>query len=112
MPFIQTVTNVPIPKDRMEAIKTQLGKDVSLIGKSESWLMVHFVENSPLYFKGTGDPAAIVSVDLYGKAADSAYAKFTASITTLLENELNIQANRIFVKYQPYEHWGYNGSNF
>lgn len=112
MPYIKTVTNTAIPADTMEAIKTQLGKDALLIGKSESWLMVDFQEKSPLYFQGTNAPAAMVSVELYGTAGPDACARMTAAITKLLGSELNIPANRIFVKFQEYQHWGWNGSNF
>jgi hypothetical protein len=112
MPYIKTITNAPISADKRESIKAQLGQDISLLGKSESWLMVDFQENSPLYFKGSSDPAAIVSVDLYGAARPDAYSKLTASVTKLLTAQLEIPPDRVFVKYTEYTHWGFNGSNF
>lgn len=112
MPYIKTTANVAIASAKMDAIKSQLGKDVSLLGKSESWLMVDFCENSPLFFKGTREPAAMVSVDLYGAAGADAYTKMTGAITKLLVAELGISADRIFVKYQAYENWGWSGNNF
>ncbi len=74
--------------------------------------MVDFQENSPLYFKGTRDPAAMVSVDTYGDAGAAAYRKMTLAITGTLSEVLGIPADRVFVKYQAHEHWGWNGSNF
>lgn len=112
MPYIKTTANTPIPPEKREAIKAQLGQDSSIIGKSESWLMVDFCENSPLYFKGTDEPAAIVSVDLYGAAGKDAYGAMTSAVTKLLNTQLSIPADRIFVKYTEYGAWGWNGSNF
>lgn len=112
MPYIKTTVNVPIPADKREIIKSALGKDASIIGKSEGWLMVDFRENSPLYFKGSDDPAAMVSVDLYGAAGADAYRKMTSAVTRLLNTQLGIPADRIFVKYGEYSNWGWNGNNF
>jgi len=112
MPYIKTTANIAISKDQRDAIKTQLGKDISLLGKSESWLMVDFQENAPLYFKGGQEPAALVGVDLYGGASGTAYGKMTEAITRLLSERLSITPDRIFVKYQEHKIWGWNGSNF
>ncbi len=112
MPYIKTTANVAIPWEVQEKIKTQLGKDAAIIGKTESWLMVEFRENAPLYFKGTNEPAAIVSVDLFGSAGAGAYGNMTAVITDMLAEQLGVPADRVFVKYSEYSHWGYNGRNF
>jgi hypothetical protein len=112
MPYIKTTANVAIPREVREKIKTQLGRDAAIIGKTESWLMVEFRENAPLYFKGTNEPSAMVSVDLFGAAGAGAYDKMTAAITGMLAEELGVPADRVFVKYSEYRHWGYNGRNF
>lgn len=112
MPHIKITSNTPIPREKQAAIKAQLGQDASIIGKTESWLMVELCESVPLFFKGSDAPAAIASVDLYGAAGADKYGKMTAAITKLLSGQLDIPADRIFVKYSEYKHWGWNGSNF
>lgn len=112
MPHIKITTNTPIPREKQETIKTQLGNDAAIIGKTESWLMVELCENAPLFFKGTDAPAAIASVDLYGAASGDKYGKMTAAITKLIGEQLNVPADRVFVKYSEYRNWGWNGSNF
>lgn len=112
MPHIKITANTAIPADKRDAIKTQLGADVSIIGKTESWLMVELCENAALYFKGSDAPAAIASVDLYGAAGADKYGKMTAAVTKLLGEQLNIPSDRVFVKYSEYNNWGWNGSNF
>lgn len=111
MPYIKIVANVPIPQDKREVIKTALGQDGALIGKSEEWMMVDFCENSPLYFRGTMEPAALASFDVYGGASPDAYDKMTAAITQTLARELAVPGERIFVKYAEYKTWGWNGRN-
>ena len=54
MPFININTNVSVSKEQEVAVKTRLGKAIELIpGKSESWLMVGFEGEHPLYFRGS-----------------------------------------------------------
>lgn len=89
------------------------GKAIALIpGKSESWLMLSFEDNCRLYFKGKNDqPTAFVEVKLFGKASGEAYNKMTAAITDILKQQLNIQPDHIYVKYEETAHWGWNGNN-
>lgn len=114
MPYISTKTNVKLSKDQSEAIKTKLGKAIELLpGKSENWLMVAFEDESNLYFKGKNDkPLAFVEVKLFGKASRDAYNHLTREITNILRDELNIQPDCIYVKYEEVSNWGWNGSNF
>lgn len=112
MPYIKVSANVDIAPEKAEALKSELGQAVQLINKTEDWLMVEINGNAPLYFKGDCQPAAMVSVNLYGKAGKAAYAQLTAAICKMLNQQLNIPQNRVFVSYAEYEHWGWNGNNF
>ena len=53
-----------------------------------------------------------MEVKLYGAADRGAYNKMTAAVTALLNKELNIPSERIYVKYEEVKYWGYDGSNF
>lgn len=112
MPFINTKTNVSISKEQETALKTEFGKAISLIGKSEAWLMLSFEGGSSLWFKGSDAPAAIAEVKLYGRASSSAYNSLTARLTEIISRELGVPAGRIYVKYEEVEYWGLGGSNF
>lgn len=111
MPYIKVTANCPIPLEKREAIKSQIGVDVQILSKTEDWLMVDFCENSPLYFKGTSQPAALVAIDLYGAATPDAYERFTAALCAMLARQLAIAPDRMFLKYSEYKHWGWNGHN-
>ena len=114
MPYISTKTNVKLTDDKCESIKKKLGKAIELIpGKSESWLMVSFDDEGKLYFKGKSDrPLAFVEVKLLGKASRDAYNNLTREITNILNEELGIQPDGIYVKYEEVSNWGWNGSSF
>lgn len=111
MPYVKTTVNIPIPAAKMEVLKERLGKDIALLGKDEAWLMVDFRADSPLYFKGSPAPAAMVCVDLYRGSTERAYQRFTEAVTRLLAEQLSIPADRVFVRYVECDTWGWNGSN-
>lgn len=113
MPFIHTKTNRPVSKETEKQLAKDLGRAVSLLGKSENWLMLQFEDNCRLYFRGEDDrPLAFVRVLLYGKADGAAYSQMTAEITRLLSRALGIDPDGIYVAYGETEYWGWQGSNF
>lgn len=113
MPFIHTKTNRPISKEAEQSLARDLGRAVTLLGKSENWLMLQFEDNCRMYFRGRDDrPLAFVRVMLYGKAGDDAYGKMTAEITRLVSQAMDIDPDGVYVAYGEAEHWGWQGSNF
>jgi Uncharacterized protein, 4-oxalocrotonate tautomerase homolog len=114
MPYISTKTTAAVSPEKREIMKKKLGKAIELIpGKSESWLMLSFEDNSIMYFKGSdAKPLAFVEVKIFGKASSDAYRKLTNAITDILNEELGIAPDCIYVKYEEVANWGWNGSNF
>ncbi len=113
MPYIQTRTNAKIDPATEQKIKEELGRAISLLGKSENWLMVEFVPECHMYFKGRNDSLiAYVDIKIYGRASSDAYNQMTAEITRILNTELNIAPDSIYVSYGEFDNWGYNGANF
>ena len=113
MPFINIKTNVDVKKEKEELIKSSLGQLITLLpGKSESWLMINIEKNNSMYFKGSDSPLALVKVELYGSSSKDNYNKLTNAITSLLNKELSIDEDRIYVRFEEVENWGYSGSLF
>lgn len=113
MPFINTMTTVSVSKEKEEAVKARLGKAITLLGKSEHWLMLSFEDNRRMWFQGdNAKPLAFVEVKLFGKASADAYDQMTAEITEIVGSELGIAPAGIYVKYEETDHWGFSGSNF
>lgn len=113
MPYINTITNVRISNDNEKSIKSQFGDAIKILGKSENWLMLNFMDNQRMYFQGDNSkPMAMIEVKLFGKASNSTYNNMTDTITDIVSKELNIASNQIYVKYEEISNWGWNGSNF
>ncbi len=113
MPFIDSKISIPVSKEKKDAIKSQLGQAVSVLGKTESYLMVGFDDDYDLYFAGEKvDKGAYVSVALYGNASPDAYSKMTGKICDIFKQELDLPGDRIYVTYRGVNDWGWNGRNF
>ena len=111
MPYIQTRTNVNVSQDKKENIKKRLGEAATIIGKSESWLMTEIVPDCDMYFRGdNSEPIAYVDVRLYGKGSN--YDEMTKTITDITSSELGVNPDHVYVSYQEFDNWGWNGNNF
>lgn len=113
MPFINSKVTVKMTEEKKEAVKAKLGEVISLIpGKSENWLMVGFEDSYDLYFQGNKEgESAFVEVSVYGNISSSVSEALTGAICQILESELAIPKNRVYVKYQGVSEWGWNGTN-
>ncbi|MEE1055646.1 MAG: phenylpyruvate tautomerase MIF-related protein [Acutalibacteraceae bacterium] len=113
MPYINTTTNIKITKEQELNIKSRYAKAVSIIGKSERYLMLGFNQDCSMYFSGKGDePIAFVEVKFFGTSTAEKLNSLTAEICQIISDELNIDQSKIYVKYEETRYWGWNGSNF
>ncbi len=113
MPFIDSKITVPLTAEEKEKIKTELGKAITTLHKTETYLMVGIEDNYDLWLAGKKlEKGAYVSVCLYGSAVPEDYDKLTAQICDLYAKELGIPGDAIYVSYHPVSDWGWNGSNF
>ena len=113
MPFIDSKVTVPVTEEQKERIKSRLGRAVSVLHKSESYLMVGIQENYELWLGGKKlKKGAYVEVSLFGSASAADYEKMTAEICMILTIELAIPADCVYVTYHGLSDWGWNGSNF
>ena len=96
-----------------EKLKAEFGKTMSLLGKSETYLMVGIEDNYDLWMGGKKlDKGAYVALSLLGNASSEDYAKVTAKICNILSSELSIPSDGVYVTYHPIKDWGWNGVNF
>lgn len=113
MPFIDSKITVSVTQEKREILKSELGKAISLLGKPESFLMIGFEDNYDLYMGGQKlEKGAFVAVSLLGNASKSAYENMTAKICELYEKELGIPGSAVYVTYQGFSDWGWDGRNF
>ena len=114
MPFIDSKVTIKLSDIQKEDLKTELGKLICTIpGKSESFLMVGFADEYPLYFGGEKlEKGAFIEIKIFGTASDNALDTLTGQVCSLFERELGIPPKHIYVKYEFATHWGWNGHNF
>ncbi|MDO5560305.1 MAG: phenylpyruvate tautomerase MIF-related protein [Oscillospiraceae bacterium] len=113
MPFINVKCTEKISDAKEKTLKTELGKAITILGKTESWLMLDFEDECRMYFKGSNDsPIAFAEVKIFGSASDSALDSMTEEMTRILSGELGVSPANVYVKYELCDHWGWNGSNF
>ena len=113
MPFIDSKITVKITDQQKEEIKTELGKLIMTLNKSETYLMVGIEDSYDLWLGGKKlDKGAYVAVSLYGDAPKASYDKLTGQICDLLSQKLGIPGNAVYVTYHPVSDWGWNGANF
>ena len=113
MPFIDARFSTTVSATQEESIKKRLGEAISLIGKSEAYLMVQIQSDCKLYFKGNKDAdSAFFEVKLLGKSTKANYEKLTAALCEIASEELSIPTNRVYVKFEEVKYWGYDSFVF
>lgn len=113
MPFIDARFSTPVNATQEEAIKSKLGEAITLIGKSEAYLMVQITSDCKLYFKGNCDEdCAFFEVKLLGKSTKKNYEALTKALCDIAQQELGISGNRVYVKFEEVEYWGHDSFMF
>ena len=113
MPFIDSKITIPVSGEEKENLKAELGRLITTLNKTETYLMVGIDDAYDLWLGGKKlEKGAYVSVSLYGNAPTEAYDKLTGQICALFEEKLGIPGNAVYVTYHPVSDWGWNGSNF
>ena len=113
MPFIDSKITMKVSAEKKEAIKSELGQAVSILGKPESFLMVGFDDEYCLYMGGSRlEKGVFVSVSLFGNASSAAYEKMTGEICRIYEQQLGVPQDKVYVTYAGVSDWGWNGRNF
>ncbi len=114
MPYINLKTTVKVNDEKCERVKAAFGKAIECFpGKNEAFLMVGIEGDAKLWFRGdASSDSAIVDVELLGSVNSAASENMTAEICGILENELGISPDRVYVKYKGYADWGWNNRNF
>ena len=111
MPYIKTSTNLKISEDSLIRIKIKFGEAIKILNKTEDWLMLEFNDNANMFFRGNNNSSlAFIEVKVLGNVINS--NEMTKALTNIISEELNIHSNNIYIAYQGYSDWGYNGNNF
>lgn len=113
MPFINMKTTAALDTAKKEILAQEITRICKeCLGKGENWVMTGFEDGVSLSFQGSTEKIAYVEVKAYGSPAATGADKMTAEICAIVEKELEIPANRVYVSYWGTNMWGWNGGNF
>ena len=113
MPFIDSKITGTVSAQEKDMLKTELGKAITTLNKTESFLMVGIEDEYDLYMAGEKlEKGAYVSVSLFGNASSTAYDNMTGKICEIFERVLGIPGSKVYVTYHGVNDWGWNGRNF
>ena len=113
MPMIKVETTVSLSEEKRDVLKAELGKAISIMGKPESYLMINLVDDQDLYFAGKKmDKGAFVEVKALGNIDAGQSDKMTAKVCEILNTQLGIPGDAVYVAYFGTSNWGWNGRNF
>jgi len=114
MPLIKVTTNQSISAEAQAAFLRQLSATTAaMLGKPESYVMAIFNEQPQMLFAGSAEPLAHVELKSLG-LPESNTADYSARLCSLIEEELGIPAERIYIEFSaPARHmWGWSGRTF
>lgn len=107
MPFIDVRLNCSLTAEKEEELKAGFGRLIEEIPeKTEGSLMMQFSDNCRLWHGGEkGFPIALVNVMLLGSSTRAAYQSFSNGCIALLEKELGVAGNHVYVKFEEVPNW-------
>lgn len=113
MPYINARMTNSVSKEQEILLKEKLGEAITLLGKGEAYLMVEICDNCRLYFGGKNDTdIAFFEVKLLGKATRAQYEALTERICEIVSEQFGIPGDKVYVKFEEVEHWGFNSFMF
>ena len=113
MPMIEAKVTMELSEDKRDVLKAEFGKAVAIIGKPESYLMVNLVDKQDLYFGGKKlEKGAYVEVKVLGSVDAGKSNSMTARVCDILQEQLGIPGDAVYVSYFGTNNWGWKGENF
>ena len=80
------------------------------MGKSEAVLMLDIEDGHDMYFAGERRECAYVNVALYTAAPFAAKSEFASAVCEMLEREIGIPSDDVYLTFSEYPNWCWGGS--
>ncbi len=114
MPLLKITTNKKVDSEaQIEFLSKASGKVAEVLQKPEKFVMTLFDPTVPMTFGGNSEATAYLEIKSIGLTDEQA-AKLAKEIPDLVENELSIDAERIYIEFAdaPRTFWGWNKGTF
>ena len=110
MPYLKIKSNQEIKPSLLKQTSNTVAE---ALGKPERYVMVEAEHNPNMLFAGSDEPLAYLELKSIGLPA-SATASLSETICNLIEKELGIAKERIYIEFAdaPRNMWGWNGGTF
>ena len=113
MPFIKAKFSGAVSPEKASELQSALGEAITLIGKSERYLMIEIEDERHLYFGGSNsEPIAFFDVSLLHSAPRASYEDLTARLCEIAKETMGVDGKNVYVKFEETENWGYDGFMF
>ena len=113
MPMIEAKVSMDLSAEKRDVLKAEFGKAISILGKPESYLMINLIDKQDLYFAGKKlERGAYIEIKVLGSIDSNASSKMSAKVCDILQKELGIPGNCVYISYWGTPNWGWNGGNF
>ncbi|NOZ11696.1 MAG: hypothetical protein GXP09_11725 [Gammaproteobacteria bacterium] len=114
MPYLKIQTNLPHDDNtRQGFLKKASAAVASGLGKPENYVMVAFDPAIPMMFAGKDTPCTYMELKSIG-LPESKTAALSESLCGLVESELGIPSNRIYIEFSDASRamWGWDRKTF
>lgn len=114
MPYLKINTNQELAEEMKAGLLQKASALVAKqLGKPESYVMVEVNTGLAMLFAGEATPLAYLELKSIGLPEDRT-AAFSAALCQLLQDNLGIPANRIYIEFAsaPRKLWGWNSDTF
>ena len=114
MPYLLIQTNQAINIEKSQSLMQRASKTVAeILGKSENYVMVSLQDSVKMLFAGKTDPTAFLHLKSL-ELPEASTADYAKTLCSMVEQELNIPPDRIFINFSsPERHmWGWNNKTF
>lgn len=114
MPYIDAKFSVKVDGEKEKVLAEKLTNSILKIpGKSVSHLMLNIDDGCKLYFRGVNDePYAIFEVKIFGSSTKDAYEAMTQELCKIAKEELGIDGQNVYVKFDEVTNWGMDSFMF
>tara|TARA_Y100001968_G_C19248697_1_gene663248 strand:- start:453 stop:791 length:339 start_codon:yes stop_codon:yes gene_type:complete len=106
------ITLTEFDKEKSKDLSSKISSEISsLTGKPINYVMTIVQSDAVLNFAGSLEPSCFIEIKSIGSLDPKIISR---SITSLIENELKITSERIYIHFEDVKAsmWGFDGSTF
>ena len=110
MPYIAVNVSEIISDAKKETIKAELGRLITIIPeKTEAVTMIDFSDSRTMYMAGKKVQGVFIDVRLWHKADFEAKKQFSEKTFDMLEKELGLKKENMYLNITEFNEWGSRG---